>query len=125
MGKQIYTKLIQSKKKCFVLGKIQSSAILCGWYTTQLLSIRRRHLAEKRFTHPTRNRFDKSRYLQVPNTYSNVFSYWVQAAPIESKNLWNDNDWKKDLHQKIYEISNDEEVLYTKKDVPSTKKVRI
>lgn len=68
-----------------VLGAITwSSAIVCGWYTSQILCMRRRHLRQDGWS---MGQCKFSRTIMSPSQafHSNLLSHWVLNAPAEQK----------------------------------------
>lgn len=65
---------------------MQSSAIVCGWYTTQLYCMRRRNLTRYGDKNPWTTKCSYARALRSPTQafHSNLLSPWVLAAPDNS-----------------------------------------
>lgn len=74
--------------------QLQSSALICGWYTSQLLCMRRRHL---------QNGWNggckyANIFMQPSQAFhSTVLSHWAKAAPDQEHNpyIWKYNEGNK------------------------------
>lgn len=97
-----------------VLGALTwSSAIVCGWYTSQLLCMRRRHL-----TNGWNSKCKYSKTILTPSHtfHSNVLSHWVLTAPEKQQqhynskaSIWFENAFtREDTEKLVYQVSNDE-----------------
>lgn len=63
-----------------------SSAIVCGWYTSQMLCMRRRHLHQDGWRTMGRCRFTKGLMSPGQAFHSNLLSHWVLNAPVVEQN---------------------------------------
>lgn len=74
-----------------VLGALTwSSAIVCGWYTSQMICRRRRHLRHEGWA-MGRCRFSKTLLSPSQAFHSNLLSHWVLTAPVapnRATNKW-------------------------------------
>lgn len=72
----------QGCEQTFVGAITWSSAIVCGWYASQMLCMRRRHLKQDGWS-ASRCRFSRGLMLPGQAFHSNLLSHWVLTAPID------------------------------------------
>uniref|UniRef100_A0A1L8DCF8 Putative extracellular protein sel-1 n=1 Tax=Nyssomyia neivai TaxID=330878 RepID=A0A1L8DCF8_9DIPT len=83
-----------------------SSAIICGWYTSQLLCMRRRHLAWER-----RSEFHPAIYGLLPphrNFHTGALSRIAFASPVKELKGIKSTDFPLDPSKFIYNVNNDD-----------------
>uniref|UniRef100_A0A1B0DA61 Uncharacterized protein n=1 Tax=Phlebotomus papatasi TaxID=29031 RepID=A0A1B0DA61_PHLPP len=84
-----------------------SSAIICGWYTSQLLCLRRRQLDWDR-----RSAFHPAICALIPphrSFHTNIVSRIAFAAPVKHHGPGKSKDFPLDPATFVYNVSNDEE----------------
>lgn len=77
--------------------QLQSSALICGWYTSQILCMRRRHLQNG-----WNGRCKYAKILMQPSQafHSGILSHWAQAAPEKQHQayIWQFNEDSDKFH---------------------------
>lgn len=94
-----------------ILGAITwSGAIVCGWYTSQILCMRRRNHREG---WNSRCKYSKTLLSPSQAFHTNVLSHWVLTAPEQNSKakVWYDAAFDDNLERRkrLYEINNDKE----------------
>lgn len=79
--------------------QLQSSALICGWYTSQILCMRRRNLQNG-----WNGRCKYAKVLMQPSQafHSSILSHWAKAAPEKSNEayVWKFNEESDKFHSR-------------------------